>query len=120
MRLTDGERKILELLWTEGPMTAKELASALWQSAGWRRTTTYTMLSRCAEKGLLRRQEPDYLCFPCVSRSEVARAETDRLIEAEYSGSVDLLMTALIGQGRLSAKQLRQLYEALDQMEDET
>ena len=39
--------------------------------------------------------------------------------ETEFGGSVDLLMTALIGQGRLSAKQLKELYETLEQMEGE-
>ena len=38
----------------------------------------------------------------------------------EYGGSVDLLMTALIGQGKLNAKQLKSLYETLEQMEDDT
>ena len=120
MLLTQGERKIMEVLWAEGPMTAKDLAARLWQTAQWRRTTAYTMVARCAQKGLLLRQEPDYLCIPCVSRDDIALAETDRLIDAEYGGSVDLLMTALIGQGRLSARQLRALYETLDRMEDES
>ena len=119
MILTKGERTIMDLLWSEGPKTAKEISAALWSSAKWAKTTTYTMLGRCVDKGLIRREEPDYLCVPCISRSEVARAETDRLIESEYGGSVDLLMTALIGQGRLNAKQLKALYETLEQMEDD-
>ena len=119
MLITKGERTIMDLLWTEGPMTAKDVSAALWKSVKWAKTTTYTMLGRCVNKGLIRREEPDYLCVPCISRGEVARAETDRLIESEYGGSVDLLMTALIGQGRLNANQLKSLYETLEQMEDD-
>ena len=117
MTLTKGERTILELLWSEGPMTAKDVSAALWTSAKWAKTTTYTMLGRCVDKGLIRREEPDYLCVPCITRTENTRLETDRLIDTEFGGSVDLLMTALIGQGRLSAKQLKELYETLEQME---
>ena len=120
MILTKGERTIMDLLWTEGPMTAKDVSAALWTSVKWAKTTTYTMLGRCVDKGLIRREEPDYLCVPCISRSEVAREETERLIESEYGGSVDLLMTALIGQGRLNAKQLKSLCETLEQLEDDT
>lgn len=119
MILTKGERTIMDLLWSEGPMTAKDVSAALWTSAKWAKTTTYTMLGRCVDKGLIRREEPDYLCVPCITRDEVARAETERLIDSQYGGSVDLLMTALIGQGRLNAKQLKALYETLEQMEDD-
>ncbi len=119
MTLTKGERMIMELLWDKGPMTAKEISAALWISAKWAKTTTYTMVGRCVDKGLIRREEPDYLCLPCISRNENTLRETERLIDTEYGGNVDLLMTALIGQGRLSKKQLKALYETLDQMEDD-
>ena len=119
MTLTKGERTIMELLWDKGPLTAKQISAELWKSAKWAKTTTYTMVGRCVDKGLIRRVEPDYLCVPCLSRNDNTRAETDRLIDTEYGGSVDLLMTALIGQGRLSAGQLKALYETLDRMEDD-
>ena len=119
MILTKGERTIMDLLWAEGPLTAKDISAALWTSVKWAKTTTYTMLGRCVDKGFIRRDEPDYLCVPCITRDEVIRAETERLIDSEYGGNVDLLMTALIGQGKLNAKQLKSLYETLEQMEDE-
>ena len=120
MILTKGERIIMDLLWSSGPMTAKEISAALWTSAEWAKTTAYTMIGRCVEKGFIRRDEPDYLCTPCITRDEVTRAETEHLINSEYGGSVDLLMTALIGQGKLKAEQLKSLYETLEQMENDS
>ena len=120
MRLAETEYRILNLVWAEEGITAKNLAEALRHSVGWSKTTTYTMVGRCVDKGLIRRDEPDYLCTPCLTREEVIRAETEQLINNEYGGSVDLLMTALIGQGKLNAKQLKSLYETLEQMEDDT
>ena len=119
MRLTEGERHIMELLWETGPISAKEVAAALWERIEWRKTTTYTMLSRCVEKGMLRREDPGFRCVPIISREDVKLAETQRLIETEYGGNVDLLMTALVGQGQLSAAKLRKLYETLEIMEDD-
>lgn len=119
MRLTEGERNIMELLWANGPMHAKELVAALWERIEWKKTTTYTMLSRCIEKGMIRREDPGFRCVPIITRESVKLEETRRLIETEYGGSVDLLMTALIGQGQLSAAKLRKLYETLEKMEDE-
>ena len=119
MKLAETEYRVMNLIWADEGISAKNLAEALGKSIGWSKTTTYTMVGRCVDKGLIRREEPDYLCVPCLSRNDNTRAETDRLIDTEYGGSVDLLMTALIGQGRLSAGQLKALYETLDRMEDD-
>ena len=83
MRLTEGERHIMELLWDNGPMSAKELVDALWKRVEWKKTTTYTMLSRCVEKGMLRRPDPGFLCVPVITRESVKLEETRRLIEME-------------------------------------
>ena len=119
MRLTEGERHIMELLWENGPMSAKELVAVLWERIEWKKTTTYTMLSRCVEKGMIRREDPGFRCVPIITRESVKLEETQRLIETEYGGNVDLLMTALIGQGQLSAAKLRKLYETLEKMEED-
>lgn len=118
MRLAESERKVMEQLWENGEMTAKELAAALNQKIGWSKTTTYTMLTRCAEKGYLSRREPNFRCTAILTKEEVAHSETDTLIDNNYSGSPDLLVAALIARKKLSGKQIAALREALDAMED--
>ena len=45
--------------------------------------------------------------------------ETDELLSNNFAGSTDLLLTALVGQKRLSAKKLRELAELVEQMEEQ-
>lgn len=52
-RIFDSELKILELLWDGGELTAKEIAALCAAQVGWSKTTTYTVLKKCVEKGLI-------------------------------------------------------------------
>lgn len=60
MRLFDSELKIMELLWAQGDMTAKELAEKLSLTVGWNKNTTYTVLKKLVEKGAVKRTNPDF------------------------------------------------------------
>ena len=49
MKLFDSEMKVMELLWKNGELTAKELAERLAVEPGWSKTTTYTVLQKCVD-----------------------------------------------------------------------
>ena len=109
MFLTDAERKVMDLVWKNGPQTAKALAAELDVCANWRKTTSYTMITRCVEKGFLRREDPNFTCSAIVSKEEVARHETDELLENHYNGSASRLVATLLEQSKLSLDELKAL-----------
>ena len=43
LKLFDSERKVMEVLWDHGDLSAKELADRLKELVGWSKTTTYTV-----------------------------------------------------------------------------
>ena len=107
----------MEVFWEYGPMTPKDAAEELRRRVDWRKTTTHTMLTRCVEKGYLRRTEPNFLCTPILTKEEVARRETAALLRHDYDGSADLLVAALVGQKKLNLDQIKKLYELLLEMD---
>ncbi|MDY2807468.1 MAG: BlaI/MecI/CopY family transcriptional regulator [Oscillospiraceae bacterium] len=117
MHLTEAERKVMEVLWEQDNMTAKDIAVELKNRVGWSKTTSYTMLSRCEGKRLLHRQEPAYRCSAAITREQAAEWETDELLQNNYHGSADVLVAALVGQKKLSLKQLKKLYQQLSELE---
>ena len=52
--LSDGEWKLMNLLWEESPRTIGQLVSALKDDTGWTKGTVFMMLSRMADKGAAR------------------------------------------------------------------
>ena len=119
MRIAESERRVMTVLWEHGSLTAKEIAERLNGQLGWKKATTYTMLTRCAEKGYIQRTEPNFLCTALLSKETVCQQETDYLLEHDYNGAADLLVASLVSRKKLSIEQLRQLQSLLEQMEDE-
>ena len=84
LKLFDSERKVMEVLWDHGDLSAKELADRLKELVGWSKTTTYTVIKKCIDKKAVSRSEPGFVCHPLVSREEVREQETDALIDRMY------------------------------------
>ena len=53
LKLFDSERKVMEVLWDHGDLSAKELADRLKELVGWSKTTTYTVIKKCIDKKAL-------------------------------------------------------------------
>lgn len=117
-KLFSSEIRIMELLWKNGEMSAKELAAALAESVGWSKTTTYTVIKKCVEKGAVLRTDPGFVCKAAVSKNEVRENEAFELIDRLFGGSPDLLVSALIGSGKISSEQLKNLRELVKNMEE--
>lgn len=117
-KLFSSEIRVMELLWKNGEMSAKELAGALAESAHWSKTTTYTVIKKCVEKGAVIRTDPGFVCKAAVSKNEVQENETFELIDRLFGGSPDLLVSALIGSGKISPEELKKLRETIKNMEE--
>lgn len=115
-KIFESELKILEMLWDGGELSAKDIAAQAAGQVGWSKTTTYTVLKKCVEKGLVERTEPGFRCRALVSREAVQRQETRELIDRMYGGAADRLVASLLDGKTLSdgeIARLRQLVEAL-------
>ena len=117
MKLFDSELKVMDVLWTNGDMPARQIAAILTESIGWNVNTTYTLIKRCIKKGAIERSEPGFLCHALVPKSAVQEAETDELINKVYDGSADKLFAALLGRKKLSAEQIEKLKQIVGDLE---
>lgn len=119
VKLYESELKIMRELWEHGDMTAAQIANILKEKTHWNRNTTYTVIKKCVEKGVVERIEPRFLCHALASREEVQAYATKELINQLYDGSEDLLLTALLGKGHLTPEQREKWKKIIDD-EDES
>lgn len=109
MRLADSERNVMEVLWENGATLAKDVAATLTERVGWGKTTTYTMITRCIDKGYIRRDDPKFRCVPLLSKEEITLVDTQRLLTNDYNGSAAALVEYLVAQGHLSLEELEEV-----------
>lgn len=117
VKLFDSELKVMDLLWKQGDITAKELAETLAREVGWNKNTTYTLIKRCIKKGAIQRSEPHFVCHALIPKEKVQEAETNELISKLFDGSVDKLFASLIGRKELSASQIQKLKRIVNELE---
>ena len=115
-KIYDSELNILEILWENGERTAKDIAALAAVQVGWSKTTTYTVVKKCVEKGLVERTEPGFRCRALVSREEVQRQETRGLIDRMYGGSADRLVASLLDGKALSGEEIGRLQRLVEEL----
>ena len=115
-KIFDSELKVLELLWNGGELSAKDISAQAEDQLGWSKTTTYTVLKKCVEKGLVERSEPGFRCRALVSRQEVQRRETRELIDRMYGGSSDRLVASLLDGKTLSREEVDRLRRLVEEL----
>lgn len=117
VKLFDSELKVMNVLWKEGDVPAKYIADSLTKELGWNKNTTYTLIKRCIKKGAVKRLEPNFICHALIPKEEVQEAETNELINKIYDGSASNLFAALLSRKRLTAEQIKQLKQTLEEWE---
>ncbi|MCQ5129528.1 BlaI/MecI/CopY family transcriptional regulator [Butyricicoccus faecihominis] len=116
VKLVDSERKVMDVLWKEGDVTAKHISDVMTQRYGWNINTTYTLIKRCIKKGAVQRQEPNFLCRALIPREEVQRQEADELLHKVFDGSVDQLFASLLSHKTLSAEEIERLKQMVERL----
>lgn len=117
--LSDGEWKIMKLLWTSEPCSLREITTALEDETGWSRPTIHVMLKRLIAKGAIDLDGSGKIqkYYSIIKRRDVAPVETESFLNRVYDGSVGMLFTALTERKSLSAKDLAELRQILDNAE---
>ena len=118
IKLFDSERKVMECLWDCGDLSAREIAARLSEQVGWSKTTTYTVIKKCIDKGALRRRDPGFMCHALVSRDDILEQDTSEFLERNYDGAADKLVASLLGRKKLSTDEISRLKQLIERLED--
>ena len=121
LKLSDGEWKLMKMLWAGHPQTLAELVTALDADTGWSRATVFMMLKRLIAKGAVSLDESGkYQQYSAaVAYAEVEPEETASFLTKVYGGSVGLMVSNLVGRGALSEQEIRELKAILDAAEQQ-
>jgi len=114
---TDGELEILRVLWERGPSTLGQVCDALRRERDVATTTVATMLRVLLDKQLVRRKRAQrgHLWSAAVTQSAAARSMVGKLLDSVFDGSASRLVAHLVEGGELSAKELAELREIINQ-----
>ena len=106
------QERFADIVWAHEPIASGELAKICEKELNWKRPTTYTVLRKLCEKGLL--QNRNGIVSSLVPREEFYSAKIEQIIEDSYSGSLPSFIAAFISRNRLSAEEADEIQRMID------
>lgn len=113
-KIHESEYRFCLILWEHEPITAVELAKLCLAQLGWKRTTTYTVIKRLGERGVLRNHNGTVTSL--VSKEAAQACEIDELVEKKFEGSLPAFIAAFTKHQRLSEKDLDEVQQMIDRI----
>ncbi len=116
INLSDGEWKLMNLLWEKAPRTIAQMVAALEEDTGWNKNTIFVMLTRLEEKGAVYFENKDRSrqYYPAVRKEEISIKETKSFLKKVYGGSIGLMVASMAGQKALTQNDIEELYAILE------
>lgn len=109
IRLHEGELNVMELLWSNKALAARDIAKIIKEYIGWEKNTTYTVIKRLIDKGAIIREDPGFICRANISKKEIQDTETQVLLNQLYNGSVSNFIAVYLADQKLSGKDIEEL-----------
>lgn len=112
-KVFEREYRFCLILWEHEPVRSSELVALCREQLGWKPTTTYTVIKRLSERGVLVNENS--VVRSLVSKDEVQAAEIDELVEKKFGGSLPAFIAAFTRHRRLSDAELDEMQRMIDE-----
>ena len=112
IKIFDAEYRFMNLIWDHLPIASTQLVKLANEELGWKKSTTYTVVRRLCERGVLVNENA--VVTALVTREQVMRAESEEHIGKVYDGSLKLFFTTFLQKEKLSKDEIDELKKIVD------
>lgn len=111
-KVFESEYRFCLILWEHEPIGSGELVKLCKEQLDWKPTTTYTVIKRLSERGILKNEST--IVSSLVSKDEVQAAEIDELVEKKFEGSLPAFITAFTKHQQISDKEIDEVQKMIN------
>ena len=113
-KIHESEYRFCLILWEHEPITAVELVKLCQEQLGWKRTTTYTVIKRLGERGVLKNENG--IIASLVSKDQAQMREINELVEEKFQGSLPAFVAAFTKRQDISNEELDEVQRMIDRI----
>ena len=113
-KIPEGEYRFCLIMWAHEPVSSLELVKLCQEQLGWKRTTTYTVIKRLGERGILKLENG--IVTALGSREEAESAEIETFVESRFGGSLPAFVAAFTKRKDVSEKDLDEMQRMIDRI----
>lgn len=114
-KIFESEYRFCLLLWEHEPVNSTRLAALCREHLGWSKATTYTVIRRLSERGVLKNENATVTSL--ISREEAQTSRVEELVEQTFGGSVPAFIAAFSRSKKLTREEVDQLRAMIDTLE---
>ena len=115
-KIFESEYRFCCILWDNEPVTSSELVKLCAEKLGWKKSTTYTVIKRLSQRGVVRMEQS--VVTSLVSREQVQRSESRQLIDRAFGGSLPSFIAAFTSGKALTEEEVSQIRQLIDACEE--
>ena len=111
-KIFESEYRFCLILWEREPITSRELSLLCAEKLGWSKTTTYTVIKRLSDRGVLKNENT--VVTSLVSKEEAQVSEIEELLDKKFEGSVPAFVAAFSKTKKLSDKEIADILRIIE------
>lgn len=111
-KVFESEYRFCLILWEHEPVKTTELVALCREQLGWKPTTTYTVIKRLSERGIL--ENNNKIVTSLVSKDQVQAAELNEMVEKTFEGSLPAFIAAFTKSQKISDAEIDEIQEMID------
>ena len=111
-KVFESEYRFCLILWDNEPVKSSKLVEICKEQLGWKPTTTYTVIKRLSERGVLKNENT--VVTSLVSKDQVQAAEINEMVEKTFEGSLPAFVAAFTKHQKLSEKEIDAVQKMID------
>ena len=112
IKLAEIESRFVALVWQKEPISSGDLVLLCEKELNWKKSTTYTVLRRLCQKGILKNEEA--VVSSVVKREEYMARCSEQIVEDTFDGSLPQFVAAFMSRKKLSRKQIDEIQQLID------
>lgn len=113
-KIHESEYRFCLIMWEHEPVSATELVKLCQDQLGWKRTTTYTVIKRLCERGVLANNNSTITSI--ISKDEAQAYEIDEMLEKRFEGSLPAFIAAFTKHQNISKNDLDEVQHMIDRI----
>ena len=116
-KIFESEYRFCLLLWEHEPVNSTRLVSLCKEQLGWSKATTYTVIRRLSERGVLKNENT--IVSSLISKEESQSSRLEEMMEETFEGSIPAFIAAFSRSRKLTKSEVDQLQALIDSFQEE-
>ncbi len=115
-KIFESEYRFCLILWEHEPVNSTKLVELCKEALGWSKATTYTVIRRLSERGVLKNENATVTAL--VTKEQAQHSRLEEMMEETFEGSVPAFLAAFSKSKKLSHSEVEQLRALIDSYEE--